>query len=60
MRLLLAAALPLAALAGCGQGGNEVDPATTDLNLNSNAAEVDQALNELDQQSDLENTAGNR
>ena len=36
-----------------------VDPATTDLNLDAGAPEVDQAVNELDAQSDIDETVEN-
>lgn len=36
-----------------------VDPATTDLNLDAGASQVDQAVNQLDSQSDLGEAVGN-
>lgn len=63
------------ALAACGQSeSNNVaadnglaqdetmmtnDPATTDLNMESNVTAVDQAINQTDQQSGVENAAEN-
>lgn len=72
MRLLAPAALVALALGACSQeAGNDAaaneaadqaatgnDPATTDLQINSAAPAVDQAINQTDEQSGLDNAVG--
>lgn len=72
MRLLAPAALVALALGACSQeAGNDAavnepadqavtgnDPATTDLQINSDAPAVDQAINQTDEESGLDETVG--
>lgn len=65
MKIALVAAATALALSACSQGdadnvasnGLEADPATANLTMNSDASEVDQAINQTDRQSDLGNAA---